>query len=242
MYRQRLWLNSGMVKACGVEGCDGQFYAKGWCRKHYRIHGVGQCKEPGCTRPADSRGWCTTHYERWRQHGDAGVVLGRRPLSDNPDEAWCVDCQGFKPISEFDTWLDTRFVKAVTRLQSSCKTCKRAARQLRKETELAADPVAYRAKEREANIRRLYGMSAAAFDELLASQDGMCANTACRKPHVEERGKRLCVDHDHRTGEVRGLLCNNCNRGMGLLGDDPERLIAAARYLLKWRDIQGQGL
>jgi hypothetical protein len=44
-------------------------------------------------------------------------------------------------------------------------------------------------------------------------------------------GKRLCVDHDHSTGTVRGLLCNHCNLSLGHLRDSPERCRAAAEYL-----------
>ena len=66
------------------------------------------------------------------------------------------------------------------------------------------------------------------FDEILDAQDGGCA--ICEKTTIEE-GRNLAVDHDHRTGEIRGLLCYNCNRGMGHLQDDPYLLIRAAKYL-----------
>ena len=45
-------------------------------------------------------------------------------------------------------------------------------------------------------------------------------------------GSRLVVDHNHDTGVVRGLLCSRCNTGIGLLGEDPARIIAAAMYLM----------
>ncbi len=71
-----------------------------------------------------------------------------------------------------------------------------------------------------------YGLSDADYDALLARQRGVCAN--CK------RNRRLGVDHCHATGKVRGLLCGNCNRGLGLFHDDPELLRAAAAYLEAW--------
>ena len=61
----------------------------------------------------------------------------------------------------------------------------------------------------------------------------MCA--VCRNPETtlgnNGRIKNLAVDHDHITGRVRGLLCNNCNRALGLLRDDREVLQRAIDYL-----------
>lgn len=59
--------------------------------------------------------------------------------------------------------------------------------------------------------------------ELYHKQGGRCA--------ICQRKRKLDIDHDHDTDEVRGLLCGPCNRGVGLLGDTPDMLRAAARYL-----------
>lgn len=77
-----------------------------------------------------------------------------------------------------------------------------------------------------------YGVTQAWFEETLAAQGGVCA--ICRQPETRVlRGKvtDLCVDHDHATGAVRGLLCNACNAMLGCFDDDPDRLIAAAEYI-----------
>jgi hypothetical protein len=54
----------------------------------------------------------------------------------------------------------------------------------------------------------------------------------CNTTLTDDRGPAgRCVDHDHTTGEVRGILCNNCNRALGLLGDSTQRLESATDYL-----------
>jgi hypothetical protein len=64
------------------------------------------------------------------------------------------------------------------------------------------------------------------------AQNNLCA--ICGNPqHQFHKGtrKRLYVDHDHKTNKVRGLLCNNCNAGVGRFKDEPDRLRSAADYL-----------
>lgn len=64
----------------------------------------------------------------------------------------------------------------------------------------------------------------------------VCATCGVEKP---ETAKALAVDHDHDTGAVRGLLCANCNKGIGNLGDNVDTLIAAAAYLEAARGVMG---
>ena len=89
---------------------------------------------------------------------------------------------------------------------------------------------AYRERHALARIERLYGLSEAQYRRLLQAQKGACA--ICKRP---PRRRALCVDHCRVTKRVRGLLCNNCNTGLGLFGDDPARLRAAAAYLVRAR-------
>jgi len=81
----------------------------------------------------------------------------------------------------------------------------------------------------DGRIMKLYGLTLTDYRNLLAKQEGGCA--ICHTSNPGGSRGRFCVDHDHKTGRVRGLLCQSCNRAIGLLGDDANRLIAAAAYL-----------
>ena len=70
---------------------------------------------------------------------------------------------------------------------------------------------------------RRYGLTKQQYEAMIAAQQGLCAICKVRPFAV--------VDHDHETKEVRGLLCDTCNRGLGLLGDSIERIRAALEYL-----------
>lgn len=83
----------------------------------------------------------------------------------------------------------------------------------------------YKRQNRACHLMRKFGITVADYDRLLNVQEGKCA--ICRK----ESGKTFHVDHCHKTGKVRGLLCVSCNRGIGYLGDDVDRLYAAIYYL-----------
>lgn len=80
-------------------------------------------------------------------------------------------------------------------------------------------------EKRLARLReRVYGVSADLFEALKAEQGGLCA--ICRR-----EPDRWAVDHDHRSGRPRGLLCLSCNFALGHFDDDPDRLLAAIAYL-----------
>ena len=73
-----------------------------------------------------------------------------------------------------------------------------------------------------------YGLSPEQYLELYKQQEGKCL--ICGEKLPED--KYLCVDHNKETGEVRGLLCSNCNTGLGLFGEDIKRLERAKEYLI----------
>ncbi len=75
---------------------------------------------------------------------------------------------------------------------------------------------------------RAYGITIQEHNRLRDEQGNVCA--ICGGVNKDQA---LCIDHDHATGEVRGLLCHACNRAIGLLKDDPELMVRAAEYIRK---------
>ncbi len=89
------------------------------------------------------------------------------------------------------------------------------------------------ASMRKAHLKRKYGITPDDYERRLQGQGGGCA--ICGAP--PRAGQSLHVDHDHQTGRVRGLLCFNCNAGIGKFIDDPELLHRAGDYVSIQRRI-----
>lgn len=89
---------------------------------------------------------------------------------------------------------------------------------------------------RNQTLIKEFGITAEQYDKMHDEQSGLCA--ICQNPEqalMFGNKMNLAVDHCHDTGAVRGLLCANCNRGIGLLKDNPEWLRRAADYIEKGR-------
>ncbi len=101
------------------------------------------------------------------------------------------------------------------------------------------DPTTSRRYKRRAHLKSTYGIALEFYDALLATQNGVCA--VCHQPETElRRGtvKSLDVDHNHDTGQIRGLLCSACNTALGLLREDPLRIKALFEYIERANDAR----
>lgn len=90
-------------------------------------------------------------------------------------------------------------------------------------------------KIREYNLKKNYGITKERYLEMWVAQDKKCAICGSEHSAIRKTGTihNLCVDHCHKTGKVRGLLCVKCNAGIGNFKDNPQSLIAAAEYVKK---------
>jgi len=125
-------------------------------------------------------------------------------------------------------------------LSSRCKECGRQQRQQNRE-KLRRRQQRYVERNRkevwDRHYQRKYGITYMRYQQMLKNQDGVCA--VCGQPETAKgRGGKippLAVDHSHTANRVRGLLCGNCNRAIGIMKDNPGLLKLAAAYLEKHR-------
>jgi hypothetical protein len=145
-----------------------------------------------------------------------------------PAEKTCTCCLTTKPIDDF--YLTKNGTKANKLVRKSqCKECmKSKMRKWGKE-----NPEKHAHTRWVYDLRTTYGMTEKQWLDLLAAQGGGCAICGENEKTVHRSGAvwRLSVDHCHTTGKIRGILCNRCNRAIGLLKDDVQLLRKATDYL-----------
>ncbi len=81
------------------------------------------------------------------------------------------------------------------------------------------------------NMKYRYNLTPENWNQMMETQEGRCA--IC-KVHQKNVKKTFCVDHDHKTGQVRSLLCGKCNSALGFFHDDIVIVKAAKQYLEDW--------
>jgi hypothetical protein len=105
------------------------------------------------------------------------------------------------------------------------------ARRFKQRTSWAAQSAsnAWRRRNPDYWIKRKYGVSQEEKEQRFLSQGSCCANPGCRTP--VSGAYAFHIDHDHKTKQIRGILCRGCNIALGHLQDDPKRAAGLAKYL-----------
>lgn len=243
---------------CSFFGCDKKSYRGDLCTTHYRLYVLSQrkpCVVPGCTNPQKNvtSALCGKHESRARAHASLDAL---RPNDWGAREKhplykiWTWHkrvknglCQAWKE----NFWV---FVSAVGERPEGHTLRRKDASQpfddnnwYWKEPIKSESSAAYQRQWRNKNpeksknldLKKLYGITLQEYETRLAEQNSVCAICGGKETTKDKDGapRRMPVDHCHKTGRIRGLLCTQCNRGLGMFGDDRERLLAAAKYLEK---------
>ena len=139
----------------------------------------------------------------------------------------CCKCKQPKPLSEFSP---TSKYKGKIQYRGDCKCCNAKNRRDRYRINPAPSLAASKKWKLE-NPDRIkftrilceYNLTRKAYESLLTRQNNLCA--ICGRPFIKSH-----IDHDHKTGKVRGILCITCNTGLGKFNDSVELLYKAIRY------------
>lgn len=142
--------------------------------------------------------------------GGAPTVRRRASRASSPDVKWCASCRQELPRTDFGKNRTT-----YDGLTSYCKPCHN--------TKSKETYTRLYGSSRSYHLKRRYGITAAEYDAMVEAQGGLCL--LCRERTPQH------VDHDHVTGEIRGVLCSCCNQGLGNFRDSVAALRAAVSYL-----------
>lgn len=235
-----------MKPPCLEPECSAPSVARSLCSKHYqkyRYHGQLDDVAPEPTQKACAccGGIFAAQHRRWgamycskqcndnARHARKRVARGRRRMDCEQCGASLVDRRVNARFCSDKCGQDWRNARTATELLERkarsgrvCRGCEGPiSPTVRGNALYCSDECKMRAKRFEA-----YGLAPAEF-RLLMEQHAVCA--ICQSDEWGIKGPS--IDHDHSTGMVRGILCNNCNNGIGRFKDDPVRLRAAAEYL-----------
>ena len=138
----------------------------------------------------------------------------------------CTVCLQEKNFSDF-----YKRATSPDKISPHCKVCDNLKRQKYRKD----NPIKNQRSSRNRNLLSKYGITIEDYDKMFESQGRMCGICKTEENYSGHTGPRkdwsFSVDHCHTTGHIRGLLCNDCNRALGLFRDDPDRLVAALNWL-----------
>jgi hypothetical protein len=214
---------------CSFPNCGRDKGSQGLCYTHYKQQAAGKplvpvrelrdgCDIDDCTNKHYGGGLCRKHYWRKRKHGDPEAPL-QRVDEKREHEKWCAG------HGREGHWVaKTEFTKnsrLSEELSQYCRECKQFE-----------------------SLERRHSVTRDQYLKMFAEQGGVCRICGTDEPgaqgwHTDH--DHTCCPGDKSCGEcVRGLLCRNCNVGLGHFNDDPDRLLAAAAYLLSNSNIPTQ--
>lgn len=221
-------------KRCAVGGCENMAIAKDLCQTHYKR--MQRHSHVLDTRAADwgsrekhplfdtwkhlTRYRTSNLCERWTDLWNFVSDIGESRPSAGHLIKRKIDTEPFGPDNFY--WSEP----AVSGNDENVKAARR--------DYMRSWYAANREKSQGLQLKRHYGIGFDEYKQMFESQDGKCAICRGIETRVDHRTKkvsRLAVDHDHKTGAIRGLLCHSCNNALGSFKDDRDLLRAAVAYL-----------
>ena len=216
-------MSDGIVKVCKTHGNLPQTEISVRLRKNGRKEII--CKI--CVREYRKKDRLR-NPEKYKAHREKYRFLERDPETELLS---CSRCKETKSVLEFNaSMLSIRY--------PYCRKCSREATKTHhdkpesKEKHRQWYNRQYRSQARHLHYMKNYGISLDQYNDMLNNQNGVCAICkGTQTPSGRNIDAYLAVDHCHKTGKFRGILCRNCNVGIGNLQESKEILLSALKYL-----------
>jgi len=173
-------------------------------------------KKPGCVKHPEIERWPTgacPECSRLYKLGRAGQTCNKHKDTKRSASGSCSRCQKERKIRLSQKPCEKH--EGVSRMANgACPEC-----------------------QEEKRLIRIYGITMKDYVRMVLDQNAECANTNCHI--ILEPGKSLggnratgCIDHNHETGEIRGILCSGCNTALGMLREDSAIILGLNEYIL----------
>lgn len=246
---------------CKIDGCERKSAKVGMCERHYRQQKLAEaplCSVEGCGRHQNANGLCTTHNMRIVRHGsleadERAFDRGAREKHDLYD-SWYWFKRKDRLCLEWleDFWSMVRTTGDRPTPTSRLYRTDEALRlgpdnwQWREPVGSTKEKSAYQRAWRRKNaerakwysLRKQFGIEWDEYQGLIKLHNGLCA--ICNQPETAKTlsgvTRDLAVDHCHKTGKIRGLLCTGCNMTVGHCDKHPELIDGLIAYLEKHRN------
>ncbi len=198
---------------CGTQKTEDEYYKSAQGRR-----------EAACKNCRQLRAYDLRRQKRIAQGLNVRISTLESRRLRSQGERYCPKCRQVKPLTDFSTTKVRLGVASHCRLCSNVMT--KTAPSYQPETRRERYQVD-KDRRRDVRLQKKFGIAHIEYEVMLRAQGGLCA--ICKN---KQKGKRLAVDHNHRTGAVRALLCNNCNAALGFIKDCPKIALSLAEYLM----------
>jgi len=176
---------------------------------------VDKCKIKGCSNVLYCSEICSKHYIRFRRYGTYEKPKNKRGTLLELGKSYCCSCKKEKPLSEFN-----KDKQSYYGFSMRCKECNKVTSMKRYKE--------HKNKYRNYFLLKKFGIGLKEYNKILKNQKNRCL--ICGN---SDYNKHMPVDHCHKTGHIRGILCSKCNLALGLFNDDIKVLNSAITYLNK---------
>ena len=198
---------------------------------------MNTCKVDGCKRRHKAQGYCATHYAQFRR----GAPVTKKIKTRNHTQYECCSEEGCTEPVKAKGVCATHYQRLLRHGHTMYRDRKKLAKFCSVpncDNHLYANGICHSHYLKSRKWLE-FGLTLDGYLSMAEEQGNVCL--ICKKPESAPDGRSaktrdLSVDHSHVTNKVRGLLCNKCNRGLGLFCDDPSLLQSAMNYLWKHDD------